>query len=98
MKFFAVATLFAAAVMASPVEIRTWPDFTGCLSGLFNNPKCCATDILGIADLDCYVPTVSYHDARGFQAVCAAGGQRARCCVLDAVDQGVLCTSPVGVI
>ena len=78
---------------------------------LYSSPQCCATDVLGAADLDCAnrkslllssyasskidwltryssltpatkVPT----SASDFQAVCAAVGQRPRCCVLPVVS------------
>ena len=32
-----------------------------------------------------------------FSSVCAAIGQRARCCVLPILDQGILCNTPQGV-
>ncbi|KAI1329933.1 hypothetical protein F5Y16DRAFT_396800 [Xylariaceae sp. FL0255] len=38
------------------------------------------------------VPT----SAHNFEAICAAGGQRARCCVVPVADQAILCDTPVG--
>lgn len=32
----------------------TGTPYDGCPDGLFSNPQCCATDILGVADLDCH--------------------------------------------
>lgn len=32
-----------------------------------------------------------------FSTVCSAIGQRARCCVLPILEQGVLCNTPAGV-
>lgn len=53
MKFFAAATLFAGvlALPAAELEDRT---NTGpvCPSGLYSNPICCATDVLGVLCLD----------------------------------------------
>jgi len=54
MKFIAVAaTLFAGLVAAAPaaIEERQTP-YTPC-SGLYGTAQCCATDVLGVADLDC---------------------------------------------
>lgn len=55
-----IATLFAAAAVASPVEVvdleartKTPPAYDACPDGLYSNPQCCATDVLGVADLDC---------------------------------------------
>ena len=100
--------------------------YTAC-SGLYSSPQCCATDVLGVADLDCAnrrspmhfietasalvcrspspLPSPPYYrapcalhadsqfvapsvpsSASAFSAVCAAGGQRARCCVLPVVS------------
>lgn len=52
MKFFVAAALFATAAIASPVEVRTG---TGniCSVGLYSNPQCCATLVLGIVGLNC---------------------------------------------
>lgn len=51
MKFFAVATAFAAAVVATSTPAPYKP----CMSTLFSNTLCCATDALGIIGLDCEV-------------------------------------------
>lgn len=54
-----IATLLATAVMATPVanDVRTNGGGGGgaydpC-SGLYDSAQCCATDVLGVADLDC---------------------------------------------
>lgn len=49
MKFFAAAALFLGAAMAVPT---TNPSYVAC-SPLFGQEQCCATDVLGIADLNC---------------------------------------------
>lgn len=54
MKAFTVAiTALAGLVAALPaqVEERQVP-YTAC-SGLYGTSQCCATDVLGVADLDC---------------------------------------------
>nr|P52755.1 RecName: Full=Cell wall protein qid3; Flags: Precursor [Trichoderma harzianum]CAA50728.1 QID3 [Trichoderma lixii] len=68
-----------------------------CPAGLYSNPQSCATDVLGLADLDCAVPSTTPHDGPNFQSICVAnGGKRARCCVLPVLGLGVLCQNPVG--
>ncbi|KAI1335337.1 hydrophobin [Xylariaceae sp. FL0016] len=65
-------------------------------SGLYDSAQCCATDVLGVADLDCASPSKVPTSASNFESICAAGGQRARCCVLPVLGQDVLCQTPVG--
>ncbi|KAJ2996953.1 hypothetical protein NUW58_g807 [Xylaria curta] len=72
-------------------------DYDGCPNGLFSIAQCCATDILGVADLDCHSPPAIPRSAPEFRYICAAGGQRARCCVLPVAGQALLCQGPVGV-
>ncbi|TDZ20827.1 Cryparin [Colletotrichum sidae] len=90
-----VSALFASAVMAVPLEERQTP-YVPC-SGLYGTSQCCATDVLGIADLDCGNPPATVTSADNFSEVCSAIGQRARCCVLPILDQGILCNTPSGV-
>ncbi|OTA87779.1 hypothetical protein M434DRAFT_35219 [Hypoxylon sp. CO27-5] len=56
MKFFTatIATIFAGVALAAPtVEQRQ--TYTPC-TGLYGTSQCCATDVLGVADLDCANP------------------------------------------
>ncbi|KAI1776795.1 Cerato-ulmin hydrophobin family [Hypoxylon cercidicola] len=98
MKFFtaALATVFAGVALAAPtVEERQ--AYVPC-SGLYGTSQCCATDVLGVADLDCAVPPTVPTDATNFSAVCSVIGQRARCCVLPILGQDILCQTPAGVV
>ncbi|KAI3325524.1 Cerato-ulmin hydrophobin family [Xylariaceae sp. AK1471] len=70
--------------------------YFACPNGLFSVPQCCATDILGLADLDCHSPPAVPSSASNFQSICATGGDRARCCVIPVLGQAVLCISPAG--
>lgn len=79
----ALVALVAGLVSAAPLEERQV--YTPC-SGLYGSAQCCATDVLGLADLDCGDPTATPTDAANFSAICAAIGQRARCCVLPIVS------------
>ncbi|CEJ81518.1 hypothetical protein VHEMI01639 [[Torrubiella] hemipterigena] len=95
MKFFVAASLLAVA-FAAPAELDTRTDRPVCPNGLFSNPLCCATDVLGVACLDGGAPDQTPRDGRDFRDICAKKGQQARCCVLPVAGQGVLCTSVVG--
>ncbi|KAK1833720.1 fungal hydrophobin [Podospora conica] len=97
---FTIATIAAfcatlAAAAPSQLAERQVP-YVPC-SGLYASAQCCATDVLGIADLDCGNPPAAVTDADNFSATCSAIGQRARCCVLPILDQGILCNTPAGV-
>ncbi|POS72270.1 fungal hydrophobin [Diaporthe helianthi] len=92
-----VATLFASVALSSPIEVQERQLYVPC-SGLYGTAQCCATDVLGVADLNCADPPTVPTDASVFQADCAAIGQQARCCVLPILEQGVLCNTPAGVV
>lgn len=95
MQFLTIAALFTSALAAPSVFERQ--TYTAC-SGLYSNPQCCATDVAGIADLDCQNPSEVLTDPAQFQQVCADVGQRARCCVIPVAGiVDVLCSTPVGV-
>ncbi|KAK3357936.1 Cerato-ulmin hydrophobin family [Lasiosphaeria hispida] len=94
----AITALCATLAMALPAQVaeRQVP-YIPC-SGLYGTSQCCATDVLGVADLDCGNPPSPPTNATEFSAVCSAIGQRARCCVLPILEQGVLCQTPAGVV
>ncbi|KAI0554715.1 fungal hydrophobin-domain-containing protein [Xylaria curta] len=71
--------------------------YDGCPNGLYSVPQCCATDVLGVTDLDCHSPPSIPQSADEFRYTCAAGGQRARCCVVPVAGQALLCETPAGV-
>ncbi|KAM9883129.1 cerato-ulmin [Verticillium dahliae] len=48
--FTAIVALFAGLAMATPATLDTRGSVC---SGLYGNPQCCATDVLGVASLDC---------------------------------------------
>ncbi|KAK6223941.1 hypothetical protein LQW54_000086 [Pestalotiopsis sp. IQ-011] len=71
--------------------------YVACTPGaLYTNAQCCATDVLGVADLDCANPSAIPASAYAFQADCATVGKTARCCVIPVAGQDVLCTTPQG--
>ncbi|KAI0398496.1 Cerato-ulmin hydrophobin family [Xylariaceae sp. FL0594] len=82
--------------LAAAMPTQEEDPYTAC-TGIYGTSQCCATDVLGVADLDCANPPTVPASADDFAAVCAAGGQRARCCVLPVLGQDVLCQTPAGV-
>ncbi|KAI1494592.1 hydrophobin [Biscogniauxia mediterranea] len=107
---FSLVAFLATAALAVPTDYPTTGggdggngggdggdgSYVACPSGLYSSPQCCATDVLGVADLDCHSPSSSFTSSSSFQSVCAAGGQRARCCVIPVLGQSVLCQTPTG--
>jgi hypothetical protein len=92
-----ISALFAAVAFAAPApEIEARQAYVAC-SGFYGTSQCCATDVLGVADLDCANPPTIPTSADNFSAVCSAIGQRARCCVLPILGQDILCQTPAGV-
>ncbi|KAI1139893.1 cerato-ulmin [Hypoxylon sp. FL0543] len=93
-------TFLATAVLANPTK-RGYPNGGGvpydACSGLYDSAQCCSTDVLGVADLDCATPGQVPTSAADFESICAAGGQRARCCVVPVLGQDVLCQTPIGI-
>ncbi|EEY15301.1 hydrophobin 5 [Verticillium alfalfae VaMs.102] len=70
MQFFTVTTaLFASLALAAPV-VEDRQVYIPC-SGLYGSAQCCATDVLGVANLDCGEPPAVPTDASEFQATCA---------------------------
>ncbi|KAI0506710.1 hydrophobin-like protein [Xylaria bambusicola] len=89
-----LASIFAVAVSANPTN--GGGSYNACPVGLYSVPQCCATDVLGVADLNCGSPSAAFNSASSFKSVCARGGQRARCCVVPVLGQAVLCQTPPG--
>ncbi|KAI0862814.1 hydrophobin-like protein [Xylaria cubensis] len=92
--FVAIFGLLAAAISAVPTE--NTGKYNACPNGLYSVPQCCATDVLGVADLNCHSPSAAPFSASNFRDICAKGGQRARCCVVPVLGQAVLCETPAG--
>lgn len=82
--FTVVSALLASVALSSPVEVQERQLYIPC-SGLYGTAQCCATDVLGVADLNCADPPTVPTNASDFQAECSAIGQQARCCVLPIV-------------
>ncbi|KAN0117318.1 hydrophobin 5 [Hyaloscypha variabilis] len=89
--FFVLSGLVASSLATPASRIRRQADVV-CGSG---TPNCCDVDVLGIADLDCAVPSPVPTSVPDFQAICAAKGKIDMCCTIDLLEQGLLCSSPV---
>ncbi|KAI8653653.1 hypothetical protein NCS56_01319900 [Fusarium sp. Ph1] len=79
----------------APAETGT--SYEPCPDSLYGNPQCCSVNGLGVVDAECDSPTETPTDPDSFSQICAATGQRARCCVLPVLGQALLCMTPVGV-
>lgn len=56
MKFATTVVLFAASALAMPTSQDSQVKRAAspyCAPGLFSQAQCCATDVAGVADLDC---------------------------------------------
>ncbi|KAJ6585770.1 fungal hydrophobin-domain-containing protein [Mycena capillaripes] len=92
--FAVVALLFSAfALAAPPSDLASRGNI--CPDGLFSNPECCSTLVLGTVGLDCTPPGRVPKNAMDFKEVCASIRKQARCCLLSVAGQGVLCQTPV---
>ncbi|KAK1537598.1 fungal hydrophobin [Colletotrichum paranaense] len=97
-----LVSILATAVIAIPTGNTGGGSapYDAC-SGLYDSLQCCATDVLGVANLNCAPPLPTAAtvptSASDFKNICHKAGQQARCCVLPVLNQGVLCQTPVGV-
>jgi hypothetical protein len=99
MQFIAlIISALAATAFAYPTNDQPATGFVACANNgvLFSAPNCCATDVLGLANLDCTTPPKVPTSPSDFQAVCAAIGKRPRCCVAPLLGQALLCQAPIG--
>ncbi|KAH8157604.1 hypothetical protein CIB48_g10639 [Xylaria polymorpha] len=97
MQFTLIALLGAiATVSANPTYNPPNPYIACAGQGLYSVPQCCATDVLGVADLNCHSPSAAPTSVTNFRDICANGGQRARCCAIPVLGQAVLCVTPTG--
>jgi len=96
-------TILAAAILAT-TSAHAIPAFHAekrqqavCTTGLYTTPLCCATDVLGVADLDCAAPPDTPTDNTDFISICATveGGQQAKCCLLPILGQALVCSDVV---
>ncbi|KAK8036407.1 hypothetical protein PG991_001544 [Apiospora marii] len=64
---------------------------------LYSVPQCCATDVGGVAGLNCANVSEMPKSAESFQEICAGSGQQAKCCTLPVLGQALVCNTPIGV-
>ncbi|EGP84816.1 unnamed protein product [Zymoseptoria tritici ST99CH_1A5] len=87
------AVFFASLAVASPTY---GGKYEPCGSALYSQAQCCATDVLEVAGLDCDGVGARIDNAQHFVNLCAAKGQRARCCAIPVLGQALLCQEPEG--
>ncbi|KAI5204575.1 hypothetical protein E4T42_00997 [Aureobasidium subglaciale] len=64
------------------------------LCGPLDTPMCCATDVLGVADLACTSVPTTVNTTTAFTAYCADQGKQPECCVLSLLNSaGLLCSA-----
>ncbi|KAF3068551.1 Hydrophobin-1 [Trichoderma lentiforme] len=111
MKFFTIATLLAAVAVASPLEdalnvgSEWWGDHDHndhddhiahiCPQGLYSNPQCCGSWLLGIIGLDCHMPNEKFYDSEDLRKTCTKAKESALCCVASVSDEAILCQPPL---
>ncbi|KAJ3481286.1 hypothetical protein NLG97_g7860 [Lecanicillium saksenae] len=95
MQFTAVVAIFASAVAAVPAAILARDV---CPGGLLNsNLQCCAVDVLGLADLECDVPSRMPSDGADFGKICSEqDGTQAMCCGVPVAGQALVCEPAIG--
>ncbi|OCK79027.1 cerato-ulmin [Lepidopterella palustris CBS 459.81] len=84
-----VAVSTTLAMPATPIEQR---QTVVLCPGTDSNPVCCATDVLGVADLNCATPPSTPTSTADFINICAAEGQQAKCCLLPILGQALVCS------
>ncbi|KAF2671608.1 hydrophobin precursor [Microthyrium microscopicum] len=95
MKLSITATIVAVGLASCSPLVARQAAVPLC-SGLTGTTQCCATDVLGLADLDCANPPQVPTNSTNFVSICAAIGQRARCCAIPILGQDLICGAPVG--
>ncbi|KDR82500.1 hypothetical protein GALMADRAFT_87834 [Galerina marginata CBS 339.88] len=95
MRFSIITAILAGAsvAIAVPTTLENRQQLPLC-TGTDSNALCCSTDVLGVADLDCATPPTLPTDIPNFIDICAAIGQRARCCLLPVLGQALVCGAP----
>ncbi|KAJ9495785.1 beta ketoadipyl CoA thiolase, th1 [Exophiala xenobiotica] len=95
MHFSTIAVVLAGATAAVATAIPALKERQSTLCTGSYSPVCCATDVLGLADLDCAPPPSTPTDPADFVTICSAIGQQAQCCLLPILEQGLICTPPI---
>ncbi|CAK7244822.1 MAG: hypothetical protein STHCBS139747_006368 [Sporothrix thermara] len=86
-----LAAIFATA-LAIPHGEESRSSYVPC-TGL-DSPQCCATSVLGVANLDCKTPPSDPTSATNFKAIC--GSDKPQCCLLSLAGLALVCVTPPG--
>ncbi|KAK5993763.1 Cryparin [Cladobotryum mycophilum] len=97
MQFLATAALFLSSLaVALPTTLEVRDDKPPCTPGfLYGSPQCCATDVAGVADLDCETLPKTPDAGNTFNSICTARAKQPKCCSLPFLGLGLLCQDPV---
>ncbi|KAJ6788976.1 hypothetical protein PWT90_02572 [Aphanocladium album] len=90
---FSIVSLFIGVAIATPTTMfaKLAPRAVGvCAGTVYGIPVCCASDVLGLADLTCKNP-ISATDHADFHRSCNDAGSAAHCCTLDIGGIGLIC-------
>jgi hydrophobin len=77
------------------IERQAAPPLPTLCTGNTSNRQCCATDILGLVDLDCANTPSRPTNLAQFTSMCSSLGQRARCCAIPILGQALICGDPL---
>ncbi|KAJ5865319.1 uncharacterized protein N7529_007235 [Penicillium soppii] len=88
---FALSALTASAVPATPSPLLSLKAY--CPGKYFVNPQCCSTN-LGVAALDCKIPSGAPSSLEDFQSTCSAEKQTALCCLIPLGGADLVCREP----
>lgn len=77
----AIVSVSVGAIVASAVPLEPRANKL-CPDGLYVNPQCCGTDVLGLADLDCSPPSSQPTSVDDFKTICGSEAKPAKCCTI----------------
>ncbi|KAK8083974.1 hypothetical protein PG996_002755 [Apiospora saccharicola] len=104
MQFTPIIIALAATAFANPILQRNGGGGGGDGGDCGGSPlaasmtlACCATDVGGVAGLNCANVSELPKSAENFQEICAGSGQQAKCCTLPVLGQALVCNTPIGV-
>ncbi|KAF3929104.1 Cryparin [Dactylellina cionopaga] len=98
MKLLPIAAILFVGAFAAPLLSESQVLHrrgAACPDVLYSVPTCCSADVLGLADLSCSTPG-SASSGSDLKSSCGGQGKAAKCCTLDLLETGVLCSDPVG--
>ncbi|KAI4728830.1 hypothetical protein E4T49_03269 [Aureobasidium sp. EXF-10728] len=90
----ALTTIVSAAATPNPHRRTHETRAAADLCGPLDTPMCCATDVLGVADLSCSSVPSTVTTTDEFGTYCAGQGKAPECCVTSLLGSlGVACAA-----